>query len=85
MSGVKQQTENPVKSFIGALLQATVDHSANLELDASPDLAVESNSLSGRLYGQAYLESQGDRVRITYRMHNADGAEVLTGVLEGRL
>ncbi len=85
LDGDLRQLENPVKTFIRALIQVLVDDGANLEFDAHPGPAVDFASLSGRLYGQANLEDKGDGVRIAYRLHAADGTEVHAGVVAGRL
>ncbi len=84
LDGDLRPADNPVQSFIRALLQATVDDGGNLEFDAHQGPAVESKLLFGRLYGQANLEDQGDKVQLAYRLHNADGTEVLTGVIAAR-
>ncbi len=80
LGSAREQTDQMLRDFIRALLQAA-GNGRNHHFTIDPPAGI--NALTGRVYGQAFTEEKDQQARITYRLFNAAGSLILSGVAEG--
>ncbi len=77
LGSAREQADRKLTEFIGALLQAA-GNGRNHHFMIDPSAGM--NALTGRVYGQAYTEEKDQQAGITYRLFNAAGSLILSGV-----
>ncbi len=80
LGSTREQADRKLTDFIRALLRAA-GNGRNHHFTIDPSAGF--NSLTGRVYGQAYMEEKGEQAGISYRLFNAAGSLILSGVAEG--
>ena len=80
LGSTREQADQVLTDFIRALLRAA-GNGRNHHFTIDPSAGV--NALTGRVYGQAYTEEKDEQAGITYRLYNAAGSLILSGVVEG--
>ncbi len=79
LGSAREQADRKLTEFIGALLQAA-GNGRNHHFTIDPAAGV--NALTGRVYGQAYTEENDEQAGMNYRLFNAAGSLILSGVAE---
>ncbi len=77
LGSAREQADQMLRDFIRALLRAA-GNGRNHHFTIDPSAGF--NALAGRVYGQAYTGDKDQQAGITYRLFNATGSLILSGV-----